>query len=363
MKSEFEKNIKKSIENYELPYDSNAWDELSKKLDATMPVSKKPNLKWGLYSAIISVVTLSSFLLFRSSNEVSIVKKETTSKTLDNRTKEIYLEKNSTSDKLISSNKTNANKSIEVSNNKGNNSINQSHTTNVDNTIIPIKEDILNHSSNSNLNVNNLEAKKIEEYKKINNSDNNNNIQNTTNSSSNTIDFEIENDIFYENGLPTIHLKATSFATSYDWSCEKLKSLPNTKEVDVHYFKKGIYSVKLSTTNQNGQISSESKKITINQDYNLLAVDAFNPTENNIKTNTFIPFALTLRNVKFTMTIVDSKNGGIIYQTSDVSQPWNGIDMRTGNLVNQNENCIWKVTIENPEQGENPIYKGVVIRL
>ena len=55
MKSEFEKNIKKSIENYELPYDSNAWDELSKKLDATMPVSKKPNLKWGLYSAIISV--------------------------------------------------------------------------------------------------------------------------------------------------------------------------------------------------------------------------------------------------------------------------------------------------------------------
>ncbi len=358
MKSEFEKNIKKSIENYELPYDSNAWDELIKKLDATMSVSKKPNLKWGIYSAIISVVTLSSFFLFISYNEASILKKETTIKTLDNRTKEIYLEKNSTSDKLISSNKTNSNKTTLV-----NKTISRSHTTNIDNTIIPIKEDIINHSSNSNLNVNNLEAKKIEEYKKINNSDNNNNLQNTTNSSLNTIDFEIDNDIFYENGLPTIHLKANSFATSYDWACEKLKSLPNTKEVDVHYFKKGIYSVKLSITNQNGQISSESKKITINQDYNLLAVDAFNPTENNIKTNTFIPFALTLRNVKFTMTIVDSKNGGIIYQTSDVSQPWTGIDMRTGNLVDQNENCIWKVTIENPEQGENPVYKGVVIRL
>jgi hypothetical protein len=362
MKVEFEKNIKESLENYELPYDPNAWIELSKKLDVSMPVSKKTFPKWGLYSSIISIVTLSSFLLFRSNNQASIVKNETSIQSSESKTKENFIQKNSTSENINSTKKTYTTRAIQNTK-QTENTLNQSHLTNIDKTITPSKEDIINHSSISNLKINNFEPKKIEEYKKTNNTSSNNLENLSNNYSNNSIDFEIENELFYENGLPTIRLKAISFATNYEWTCEKIKSIPNSKEVDVHYFKKGTYSVKLSTTNQNGQISSESKKITINQDYNLLAVDAFHPTESNVKTNTFIPFALTLRNVKFTMTIVDSKNGGIMYQTSDVSQPWNGIDMRTGNLVDQNENCIWKVTIENPEPGENPIYKGVVIRL
>ena len=76
-----------------------------------------------------------------------------------------------------------------------------------------------------------------------------------------------------------------------------------------------------------------------------------------------MPFALTIRNVKFNMVILDPKNGGIMYQTNDSNQPWDGIDKRTGNLVPPNENCIWKVDIENPEPGENSHYKGVIVRL
>ena len=362
MKIDFDKNIKKSLENYEQPYDSEAWVELSKKLDVIMPVSKTTISKWWLYSSIITIVTLSSFFLFRTKNETSIVKNEKSIQTSEGRTKENYIEKNNTPKKSISSIEINSNKNF-LNPKQTNNSLIESHVANIDNSMTTNKQDNINHSSISNLKIINLESKKIEEYKKVNNTSKNNLENLSDNYSNNTIDFEIDNDLFYENGLPTIRLKATYFAPNYEWTCEKLKSIPNSKEVDIHYFKKGTYTVKLSTTNQNGQITAESKKITINQDYNLLAVDAFNPTENNIKTNTFIPFALTLRNVKFTMTIVDSKNGGIMYQTSDVSQPWNGIDMRTGNLVDQNENCIWKVTIENPEQGESPIYKGVVIRL
>ena len=50
MNIDFDKNIQKSLENYELPYDANAWSELSKKLDKTMPVTKKPNTKWWIIS-------------------------------------------------------------------------------------------------------------------------------------------------------------------------------------------------------------------------------------------------------------------------------------------------------------------------
>ena len=163
--------------------------------------------------------------------------------------------------------------------------------------------------------------------------------------------------------LPSIKVKSSNTAVNYEWTSNNKVIQQKSKEVELHYFKKGTYSISLTTTNQSGQSSTETKNITINSDYNLLAVDAFSPTENNSKINTFIPFALTERNTQFTMVILDAKNGGIIYQTNDANQPWDGIDIRTGNMVPQGENCLWKVTIYNPEPGENSIYKGIILRM
>ena len=76
-----------------------------------------------------------------------------------------------------------------------------------------------------------------------------------------------------------------------------------------------------------------------------------------------MPFALTQRDVKFTLIILDRRDGGIVYQTSDASMPWNGIDMRSGQLVNSNQDFIWKVQLVNPLPGESSEYKGIITKL
>ena len=357
MKIDFDKNIQDSLRDYELPYDSNAWIELSKKLDQKMPVSRKPTYKWWILSTIVTAITVGSLYYIQSdeaiksvsSNEIQTEKKpQVSSNTQKNENKSHLISKENRTEKT-------SQKSIATPTSKelinDNDKMKDVLETNI-NVSKPLTTtaqiDLKSNKSNE-------DAKKTIPIVKSDYS--------VIPSSQSNIDFEIDNEFQYENGIPTIHLKATTFASNYEWNFEKLKNTPTTKETEVHYFKKGTYTIKLSTTNPNGQVISETKKITVNEDYNLLAVDAFSPTENNVKTSTFIPFALTVRNVSFTMTIMDAKNGGILYQTSDSNQPWDGIDKRTGLLVNASESFIWKVTLDNPEPGESSIYKGVVIRL
>ena len=356
MNIDFDKNIQKSLENYELPYDANAWSELSKKLDKTMPVTKKTNTKWWIISTVISVIAVCSVYFIQSDEKKEI---SSNSEKID----ETQLPKNTKTHEQSNTKITKA-KIIEEKQQYDNVASNSNILAKEGlktKEIIEINSSEISIVTNQTTHQDSKYNKSIDDDKKPNPTVKIDNQQTTH--TQNSIDFEIDNEFQYENGLPTLHLKATNFAANYEWDFEKLIFTPTTKEVEVHYFKKGVYNVKLSTTNSNGQIVSETKKITVPEDYNLLAVDAFSPSENNIKTNTFIPFALTVRNVRFTMTIIDSKNGGIVYQTIDANQPWDGIDKRTGVLVNASESFIWKVTLDNPEQGESSIYKGVVIRL
>ena len=176
------------------------------------------------------------------------------------------------------------------------------------------------------------------------------------------VEFSIDNDNIYTEGVPTINLKANSTAASYNWTFESLKTSSQAKEVDVQFYKAGTYKVTLTTTNENGCNSSETNKVTIKSDYNLISPDVINLSDENSKNKTFIPYALTVRNVKFKMYIMDAMTGVTIYETDDANQPWDGTDSRTGNKVN-GSNYIWKVVLINPLPNENANYKGVITRL
>jgi hypothetical protein len=172
---------------------------------------------------------------------------------------------------------------------------------------------------------------------------------------------EIENEIRYEKGVPT--LKASTDATnSVQWSINNLELNSTKSELDFNPFKAGTYSVSVKTLTE-GCIVSQTSKVNIDEDYNLLAVNAFNPNSFEPRNQTFIPFALTQRDVKFTLLILDPKDGGVMYQTEDASQPWNGIDKRTGQLAPSNQAYIWKVRIANPLPGESTEYKGTITKL
>ena len=172
---------------------------------------------------------------------------------------------------------------------------------------------------------------------------------------------EIENEIRYEKGVPT--LKASTDATnSVQWTINNLELNSTKSELDFNPFKAGTYSVSVKTLTE-GCIVSQTSKVNIDEDYNLLAVNAFNPNSFEPRNQTFIPFALTQRDVKFTLLILDPKDGGVMYQTEDASQPWNGIDKRTGQLAPSNQAYIWKVRIAHPLPGESIEYKGTITKL
>lgn len=71
-----------------------------------------------------------------------------------------------------------------------------------------------------------------------------------------------------------------------------------------------------------------------------------------------MPYALIKRNTGFSLIIIDTDDGGIVFESSDASNPWDGIDKRNGQLVNKNKTFIWKVTLTSPEKMRNLFIKG-----
>lgn len=171
-------------------------------------------------------------------------------------------------------------------------------------------------------------------------------------------EFDMDLDNIYKNGIPSTLVKATTLASNYTWvSKTETKS---GKETEFHFFKQGEFSIELQTTDQNGCKNSISKQVIVPKDYNLLAADAFNPMHSDNRKNNFMPFALTERNIGFKLTIIDPKDGSVVYQTSDSNAGWDGIDTRTGKMAANGSNYIWKVNLTNPLPGENESYRGVV---
>jgi hypothetical protein len=92
-------------------------------------------------------------------------------------------------------------------------------------------------------------------------------------------------------------------------------------------------------------------------------VNAFTPNSLDERNTSFMPYALTKRDAAFKMIIIDPSNGAVIFETMNVNQPWTGINKNTGEVVEGNKSYVWKVVLQNPENGESPEYMGTVVRL
>lgn len=171
-------------------------------------------------------------------------------------------------------------------------------------------------------------------------------------------DFTIDTDTKFEKGLPTTKLEATTSGVEYSWIIGK--SRVYGEEVDAHFYKSGNQDVTLTVKDANGCSSSTTKSIHIDEKYNLMAVNSFIPEDIDPRNNTFMPFALTQRDVKFNLIIIDPTDGHTVFQSNDASNAWNGVDKTTGNNVNYGTTYIWKVTISNPEPNENNEYGGQI---
>ena len=173
-----------------------------------------------------------------------------------------------------------------------------------------------------------------------------------------------EDGLNYENGLPELNAEVYHEGkTSWIWTLNDSFASKNQSTESFNLFSKGSHIIGVKTIDANGCNSSSSFTFNVEEDYNLLAVNAFNPESVDLRNQKFIPYALTKRNTPFRMIIIDPSNGGVIFETSSVEMPWDGIDRNTGKMVDRNTSFVWKVVLEKPEINEKPEYKGTVIRL
>jgi hypothetical protein len=169
--------------------------------------------------------------------------------------------------------------------------------------------------------------------------------------------------ISYEDGLPKISIQAESSEGQINWHSTNVLNTNTGKNVEVLAFEKGFAIVEVQTTSSNGCIAKEKEMIQIPSDYNLLAVNAFNPQSQDSRNSTFMPYALSIRQTPFSLIVLDPDNGGLVFESTDASNAWDGIDRRDGKLVPGNKAYIWKVVIQRPVQGEKGEYRGTIVRM
>jgi hypothetical protein len=173
-------------------------------------------------------------------------------------------------------------------------------------------------------------------------------------------DFAMDLDNLYKNGVPTTEVKLLNTGTTGEWTSSKGNQSYSGSTADFHFYKKGNYQINVTTTNSKGCASAISKTVTVKDDYNLLAVTAFKPQDIDPRVNTFMPQALKERDTEFALIIIDPKDGNVVYQTTDATAGWDGVDRRTGKPAVHGTNYIWKVSIAKPLAGEAIDYKGIV---
>jgi len=404
--------FKKVVGEQQEPYDPSAWDSLSKRLDAGLPPKSNPFLKWGLPSAAIVIgISLATWYFSDRTSPVSTphatspkqAKIETqdqrNSKDADvnvksqeknvplNDSGEEYIPENAKANEVtihddidlvepekvtpiaqgehLTPNKPNAIESKKLENSENHSFIafpscagEFTELKNSNSYEVIIKGDKVNVSIAAN------SSKKISfgtgTYQVVHSTNNAILQTNTINGPKGEV---VLDELVYENGLPvqSVHVKTDATVSSLSYGKHTL-DLPG-KDVSINPFNKGTYAMELALTDEHGCTEKISTVLNVNDDYNLLAVNAFEPNSQDARKSTFIPFALTQRATPFRMIILDPNDGGLVFETTDANQAWDGIDKRFGRIADANKAYVWKVILSQPRLGEKSEYMGTVVRM
>lgn len=424
MSQKFEHIFKEALQNQEVPYDPAAWNALSSKLDKAMPVSgKKPFNPWAAVIIAVALVGGTSLWYFASNNkptdnnssrinqtETKNENKVSPAQTADAKngnTNEKAATANvlaNPTDKTISKGNVQKTSSIPAKSLNSDNLFKEgeyikdqsslvtppnkvydkadvipappkmnTELTKIENTCQYMDKKVTNSSdirmtiefpSGRQVVIDPKESKTVDfeefgSYKVFNSKGKENTFVVYENK---VIDFSIDEEHLFNNGIPTTEVNVSNADpnSNIEWTCKQANMSRSGNKAEFNFFKDGQYTITVSSANEKGCSAFSAKKINITNDYNLMATTAFKPQDIDPRYNTFMPFALVERNTKFTMIVIDPKDGGTIYETTDETAGWNGIDKRTGKPAQHGSNYIWKVSLSNPLPGEAASYKGIV---
>lgn len=415
---DIEELFKTSLKDHELPYDENAWSQMSKRLDAKNGVASS-NLKWFIGAA--SVVAIVATYLFVTAEETAKTpinkhsQTETEKKNVLHPSKEDLSKEDSSVVSLNVEAKSPENINITISRDEKKNQLIEGLELDIieeqiiSDLIAPVYREVEltglsdNHESqvklhfnkmgnqclNSTISYSNTNEKSIwlrlpsSELIEMSAKSNTNlnlsqkgmyligNIDNANEFITSTsfrvdpaqeIQVSAADYVDFENGLPEFNVQA--FAEGeVSWKLNNEPTSKSGKKETFNLFDKGNYSIEGELTDINGCKSKAQVTFYIEKNYNLLAVNAFTPNSFDNRNTTFMPFALTKRNTPFKMIVIDPINGAVIYETSNSDQAWDGVNKNSGELVEKNKSFVWKVILQQPEKGESPEYMGTIVRL
>ena len=412
-----EELFKQALEGHELPYDASAWKGLTNKLDKNIP-AQSPVKVWRWVLGSLVLISITSLLLWNNSKETSNTKKNEIGENTSQKGKPTKIEKSTNKqDIIIQKDKKQAvaitqenvfeiptiNSDFHENENLHVDEIQKEEIVSTDEQENPVAKNENDVTINSSLVYPSLAFNCIGDQKVLSNKNATDLVLVTPSNQqliipaksetsvtieekgyyrigkmssegifiehtnqlvneSPSLDFSIE-DLNYLNGLPTLPINIKSNETTIAIYLNNKLVASNLKETEIYLFKKGANQVSISCSNEFNCKASITKTVNTVEDYNLLAVNAFDPFSNDARKSTFMPFALTQRKTAFNLIIIDPSDGGIVFESSDASNAWDGYDKRNGKMAAANKAFIWKVNIANPEHKENIEYKGTIVRL
>ena len=145
----------------------------------------------------------------------------------------------------------------------------------------------------------------------------------------------------------------SELVSSFEWKFSD-GSTSNSSVVEKFYNEKGVYTVGLVVSNQFQCTDTLYKQVVIEENFNLLAPNAFSPNGDGIN-DTFMPQALPYLNQNFTLQIFDPKTSQLVFESSNFEIPWNGNLMNNGNKMKEGA-YAWSVRTE-----DGSVYKGTIL--
>lgn len=168
---------------------------------------------------------------------------------------------------------------------------------------------------------------------------------------------EIVTDKEMNRGLTTVHCSTVGEELNkVFWNFGNGQS-SNKKETEATYKKRGTYTILLEAENAYGCKSITKQNLFIEDDYNLLAPNAFTPDGDGLN-DVFIPEALKTMDCNFTM-VIRSRTEGIVFESTSIDRPWDGKNQQNGADC-QETNYVWVVNLIN-KLGEKEQYSGTIL--
>lgn len=370
MKEPIENSIKNVLENFEMPYQQGAWEQMSKRLDKTTlaePVEAPFYKKWWFAASIGAILVSSATYFGIKANEPTNlaengVSKETESTSASTVTDGIASTKSHTENKLDNSSTVTNPQLLTTYISENNKPINQGTTFDFTETIAHQPESNTTHSTSIN---------KIDNYAATPTIVINSNNEKPTSVAidcetvkNNRLFIDVDASLLYENGIPTLKFEAQGSDNPITWETAIASKSIEDNSIVVHPFNARNVTVIAKTIDENGCAISETKTVSFKDNYNLLAMDAFRPQGSIESNKIFMPFALTQREgTQFELMVIDPSNGGTVFRTNDATRGWDGTDMRTNQPVQSQTVWPWRVMLKNPLPGEPREYSGTITRL